>query len=134
MFNVYACPSYGRGSKRCLRKRQPGGHWRGAGGIPQGYKAAFPNVQVLVRNYLIRGIVEVAANQPMPAGAPGVADTIWKFEQKVIAGTWFAAVAGSNLAHVAAANDILGRLALFTLQERTEFFAYARHWRDERIF
>ncbi len=97
-------------------------------------KAAFPNVQVLVRNYLIRGIVEVAANQPMPAGAPGVADTIWKFEQKVIAGTWFAAVAGSNLAHVAAANDILGRLALFTLQERTEFFAYARHWRDERIF
>ena len=47
---------------------------------------------------------------------------------------WFAAVAGSNLAHVAAANDILGRLALFTLQERTEFFAYARHWRDERIF
>ena len=71
---------------------------------------------------------------PPQNGHVGVADTIWKFEQKVIAGTWFAAVAGSNLAHVAAANDILGRLALFTLQERTEFFAYARHWRDERIF
>ena len=52
-------------------------------------KAAFPNVQVLVRNYLIRGIVEVAANQPMPAGAPAGAgaDTIWKFQQKVNAGT-----------------------------------------------
>jgi len=34
VLNVYACPSYRSANWRCLRKRQPKGHWRGAGGMP----------------------------------------------------------------------------------------------------
>ena len=97
-------------------------------------KISHPEPQDLMRNWVIPALQEVHLHQ-----GPAALDTIDKFAAHAMAvpPTQFTAatsLAGSDPARRRDANLILLFLGRMSPAELREFFAYARHWRDERIF